>query len=371
MIYPIPPTDLPEWEELPIEMVELSDDYLTWAVQQSQTVANPEDQWQRYLQALGVAGLREWLAERAPDLAIIDCPEDFLWLRVGPFMLQLLVRGSLDDAFVHLPDPRLQLTNLIPEFCVLVTVLEEQMQIQVSGYVRQEYLQEWQSQIAELTSLPPHSIPLRKFTLNPDALLLELRCLQPQVAVQPTQDLTQATPMVINVALWLRDRLDAVAQELFWVLLPAFTPATAGLRSAIAELDTVMLELSTRGITVPPEARGAYHDILLSNDRLRLYAITWSLTSPKAVTLQFCEEVIDSWRLLLVLGTPSGDWLPGGIQWQVRDAHQLLSEQITPNNLSHALLYTEVEGDTQDAFCVTIIDASGVSVTLPPLTWRP
>lgn len=162
----------------------------------------------------------------------------------------------------------------------------------------------------------------------------------------------------INVASWLRDRLDTVAQELSWMLMPAFTPAMAELRSN-DPFSPIQSTLAARGIIIPAEARGAFQDQLLAPVTLRLYAVTWALP----ITNDSPE-----WTLLLVLGTVSGDFLPSGTSLQVRVAGELLDNQTAEPAVPY--LYTQVIGNLNEQFCSEIRLPNGEMIELPPFTFK-
>ena len=328
-----PRTELPDWDTLPTASVELSDRQIQQALELTQTVADPTQQWPTYLSALARLGVQEWLAERAPDLMVRSSSANPAQLQVGDFSLHLLTTGSLLGPTIALPP------DATPLLYVLVEVLEEQAQVRVCGYLRPD-------------SLPlPIEIPIAQFTLDPNTLLLNLRCsLTPSLSPAPTPSLPDSPQPLLNTALWLRDRLDDVAQELAWVLLPnPFTSASA-LRST-SPFGAIAAALEARGSSIPPEARGAFRDFRLGPINLCLWAIVWALP--------------DGWRLLLILSSQTEATLPPGVTFRVADDIQVLSEQTTQIQ-SGPNLYAEVEGSFGESFHVTIATPAGISVTLPP-----
>jgi hypothetical protein len=163
----------------------------------------------------------------------------------------------------------------------------------------------------------------------------------------------EQTAPPINVGLWLRDRLDRMAQELAWILMPAFAQATA--------LRSMEEALENRGIHIPPEARGAYQDLHLGNTDLRLHAITWVI--PLTATTQ-------GWTLLIILGSQNDTRLPVGTQLLVRDETQELAAQILSEAAPDAYLYAQVGGTWNEWFWVTIALPDGATMTLPPFTFH-
>jgi hypothetical protein len=452
-----PYPNLTELEFLPNEGVELSQPKINQAIQVSQSIPNPRRRWQTYLHALALFGFEEWLVGWAPSLDINDThcsilqPQYANWveaacnLHVGSFNLCLLTTGSLMDSVISLPRAAIDLPSFIPHLYVLVEVLEEEMQVQIYGYLRYDQLmQQQQSNPLKLLSNWTYGLPLDWFTLDSDALLLDLKCLRPDaislpaIAEQPSQAdpsaiATPSTPVslmtdgqlrsrlthllpqlrrsdtlpeqllnwdegvallsqpdlvawlhqelqttastspssllqtlaqpVINVGHWLRDQLDSVAQELSWVLMP---PRNFALRSIPSrsypgeEFEQVASAMERQGITIPSEARGAYHDFYWDGPPLRLHVVTWKLLS----TFEAPE-----WTLLLLLGTQTGIEMPTGIRLQIQDVSQVLEERISDESTQHSYLCMQVIGAWNEQFQVTIELTDGVIITPPPFAF--
>lgn len=189
--------------------------------------------------------------------------------------------------------------------------------------------------------------------------------------ISELQNLIQIiTRSALNVSLWLekeKRKIDELAENLSWVLLPVLTPAGAGLRCATEELDNIITELGNAGIEIPLQARGAYREISLGKHNLRLYAVVWPFLS---------EENLQEWTLMLVLGCASGVILPTDLKLRVSDSTGILVQRMTNQNNRDAYLYAQIAGNWNEKFLVTISlkdrDNNGViSVTLPPFTFRP
>jgi hypothetical protein len=164
--------------------------------------------------------------------------------------------------------------------------------------------------------------------------------------------LKSASDSVINVGVWLGDRLDNLAQQLSWILMPAFAPAAA--------LRSVRDELESRGVRIPAEARGAYRDLHIGNADLRLYAIAWTLP---------LTHNISGWTLLIILGAQPDVHLPPGIKLLVRDETQPLVEQVLDDEIQDAYLYAQVGGTWHEKFWVTLGFTDNSAITLPPFTF--
>ncbi|MBD3884587.1 DUF1822 family protein [Phormidium tenue FACHB-886] len=363
MIYQPPDfIDLLDSEALSDESIELSLEQVDRAARLAQSIPKA-DQWQAYIHALALFGFKQWLEEWASDLEIDDShcsicqPKssnriDAVYnLKIRHFNICLLATTTLAEVVVEIP----QFIPESPHTYVLIEVHEEQMQVQLYGYLRRDRLLAWQQ---SCSTAERFSIPLTWFIADPTALLLELRCLEPELLPQPPD------PQAISVGCWLSDRLDKAAQTLRWILLPpsvmqhanidaAFAPA---LRSASNEINEIVFA----GVDIPSAARGAYQDLQLGTAALRLHAFTWVL-SPTVEHLQ--------WTLLIILGAQPQSQLPVGIQLQVRDEKQLLFEQALEEETTGSYLYAQVGGDLTDQFWVTIDLPDGDAIASPPFVF--
>ncbi|HEY9619955.1 MAG TPA: DUF1822 family protein [Crinalium sp.] len=393
-------------ESLPIQSISLSAAQIERAIQLSQLATDEAAQWQTYLNTLGLLGFQDWLSERAPDLSIpfpiaAQLSGTTYTLEVGAFKLCLIVMGNLSDTVVSVPVEAIASSTQAAHLYVILEVQEEQEQMSVKACLRADRLtQQQQTHPLQPDSDGTYSLPLDWFESEPDNLLLYLRCLEPgtlplgitastpQTTVQPTPELSSTaspspasspsplpspssqspTTSLINAALWLRDQLDTVAQELSWVLLPP--PVASAMRSApTASADTttdrfeqMVRELNRAGLDLPPHARGAFRDLQWGSITVRLYAIIWAL--PLA-------DDQPEWTLLTVIGTPSGDRVPTGTRLQIQDQDQVLVERTATSTTQDAYLYGRVIGTWSEQFWVTVDMANGATITLPAFSFDP
>lgn len=362
-----------DFDAFSAETIDLSPLQIEQAVELS--VATPEtQQWQAYLNALGAIALGQWLEERAPTLTVgqfAPSPElgTAARVQVGEFALNLLATGSLGDRPLTLPQNFLDDPDLAAHFYVVVEVLEELEAAKIRCFMRRDRLVEQLPSASD--SQATHLLSLDSFEQNPDNLLLYLRCLDPAVIPLPAPrpSLWQETrETMVNVATWLQDRLDEAAAELEWVLLPAFSPdrlrlnPAAAMRSPVEELDDIVAQLQRSGTEIAPQARAAYQSFTLATTRLRLYVVTWAVLSP---------DNVPEWKLMLVLGTPSGNSLPNGTRLRVSDDTQLLVEEEMTVETVAPYLYTRVVGTWEETFTIAIALADGANITLPPFAFHP
>lgn len=184
--------DLLDLEALTDAGIELSDQQIDRAVQLSQPIPHPAQQWQTYLHALALVGFEQWLEEWAPDLSVDEsnCSifqppyanliDAVCHLQVGRFDLCLITIPLERSSTIDLPKAILDLPQFVPDIYLLVEVQEEQMQMQLYGYLRHDQLMtSRQSSPLAADSGWMSAVPLHWFNADPTSLLIELRHLDP------------------------------------------------------------------------------------------------------------------------------------------------------------------------------------------------
>jgi hypothetical protein len=347
-------------------------------------------------------------------------------LKIGEFKLCLVAMGSLTDRTIAIPRAAIDLPEFSAHFYVVVEVIEELEQATIQGFVRYDNLMEYcRLKPLQAESNWTYRLPMAWFERNSDELLhclrfvktaaialppipthppatppeiqAELEALLPQLQspecklwdvlsweqgaallanselldrllLTPSRVTTPETIVqhlkepIVNVGLWLRDEIDEFAQKLSWVLLPTFAPEAVPLRSPTQELEVILQQLERSGTNIPQVARGAYSDFKLSENSLRLYAVTWPKLSP---------DNQPAWTLLLILGATPGTSLQYGVRLLLRDKSSVLLERVLEPNTDETYLYAQVAGTWDEVFTVTAIAARGESLTLPPFVFCP
>lgn len=351
------------------DTVSLTEADLNCAVELAKHAPTEPQQWQTYLNVMARLGVETWLHQRAPELQMnhfhfhspTQSVDAVCQLQVGKFRLYLLATDDLNAIEIPISEAIIA-SSFTPHLCVLVEVLDELGQIQVHSAIQRAQL------IQQVRSLPLEAgnywLNIDTFDATPDRLLLWLRCLDANAMPTAAYAKPQTTPAqneiqqsVINLGLWLNDRLDQVAQEFAWILLPPPVPSFAfrPLRSPIEEFNHVLGELTQQGrINAPPQARGGYRDFQWEDASLRLYALTWKISD-------------EDWSLLFVLGAQPGTTLPIGARLQVRDEHQILAEPVLRDR-TQDYLFAQVIGTGTENFWASISFNSGAVLTLPPFT---
>ena len=274
---------------------------------------------QVYFQALGLVAFEEWLKKREPNILVdrrktsLSHPESALDinavcnLQVGEFKVCLISDLSFSDELISIPQVVINQLEFAADFYVLVGVEDELEVAAVRGFITYDELVNLTGNIPVLSD-GSYEISLNNFHQKADELLLQLRCLSPvdiaslisekQSSEIPEliQDLSQ---QAVNVGLWLQNKLDEVAQDLSWNLLPAapslsplrFKESTANL--AVEDLESILTQIDD--LEIPAVAARGYRNIQLGENQLRLYALTWCL-----------PDTEDEWSLLVILGAIPG-----------------------------------------------------------------
>jgi hypothetical protein len=347
-----------DWNLLTEDQIELSAEQVTQASQWAQ--ANSAQRWEKYLYLLARFAVQQWLSDRAPDLQVQTAfpsarspISEISLLQVGAYQLQILTAGTFQDAIVSLPPN----ASGHPHFYVLVEVIEEQQQARVLGACNTLSLA--QPTVASIQGEGDRlgSMARSQFTLDANALLLQLRCLHPSAFPLTPLLLTPHAllPPLINAATWLSNQLDELAQDLDWLLLPVSSGLTPAFRGQ-EQLEQIRQALEAVAVTIPPEARGASRELRWEGGLLRLYALVWELSNAE-------------WSMLVVVGSDRDLRLSTGIQLQIRDQSQTLIDQTANTSLTNTCLYGQVVGDWGEPFWITVTTEDGAMFEIPPFTF--
>ena len=174
---------------------------------------------------------------------------------------------------------------------------------------------------------------------------------------------SEITQTAINVKAWLSNELDELARELSWTLLPTPT-AAGGLRdlevisreSPDKEFAAIITQLRASGEEIPETIGGAYQNFNLASYGLRLFAVIWDVAE---------IEDVPEWSLLLVLGAQPDNYLPQGLKLEVKAGEAVLDDKIISENTDDSYIYTQVIGELNEQFTVSIILADGTTFTFP------
>jgi hypothetical protein len=339
------------------------------ALQHSQTLVDETQQWQAYLNILALHAVRQWVSDRAPEMNIktqTTHAEIATQLHIQGFKLNIMAMGSLTEAAIAIPANWIESPTLAAHLYIVVEVLEELEIARIYCLIRRDRLV---AQFSKTKLNNSYFLPLNACDREANTLLLYLRCLDPATIPLPqAQAQVAATQRILNVGAWLQNRLDDVATELAWTLLPIFDPDSyrlspvPALRSPVQELDTMLNEIQQQGSEITSQAHAAFRDINVGTTPLRLYVVTWA---------DFPADATPEWQLILILGTPSGLSLPDSTCLRVSDDSNLLLEQAMLPNSDEPYLYAHIAGELHETFTIELALADGTSLTLPPFGFDP
>lgn len=329
------------------------------AAQQLSLSAAPPAQWSAYLNQLAARGFTQWLAARAPEMAVRQLTAN-TW-QIDGFRVCAIAAPEEDEILL----PQAALDQMPCHLYVAVGVHEEYGQVWIAASIRYDQLQSR----SLVTEDQAYRVPLAQMSLDSNQLLLTLRCAEPSLiplsgsvsaSVAALQQQANATRM--RVGQWLNRKLDDLAAELSWVLLPPL-PQTVGLRSVAAPtspeamLAQVVQTVTQQGIEVPENCQSAYFDLPTRDPALRLYVVIGQVNPME-------------WSMLVILGKPDGDALPANLQLSVSDGENVLVQQQIDVARSQSYLYTQLIGEMHEAFQVTITLPDETVYTLPEFVFQ-
>lgn len=178
--------------------ISLTPEQIDRAIELSNSIINPQQQWQTYLNALALFGFTSWLEERDSSIQVnsANCSvtqpqyanyiDGVFNLTVGEFKVCLLTNGVAVDELITSPRAVLELPEYAAHFYILVNVIEERGQVAIDSFLRYDEIIDRQ----QTNNLTPNTdwtydIPLTWFNSESDDLLLNLRCLNSQAIALP------------------------------------------------------------------------------------------------------------------------------------------------------------------------------------------
>lgn len=338
--------------------VDLSETATQWAARISQPTVNPDEQWEGFIQAIAIAGFKQWLGEGSLSLnatyAEEHVPNTGINLQVEGYQICVIASNlGGEEVSIDLAET--------PHLYVLVAVREEANQVDIIGALDHKRL----VQFASANQATTYQVPTMLFTIEPEQMLLYFSCLEPdsvvsRVAISSNTRREMVADQAINVGLWLQDQVDELAAQLSWRLLPP-PVAISAMRPVRRPVEAVVDALSVQGVQLPTEARGASGLVNIDAFTGQLYAWAWPLT---------VEDQVE-WRLLLLLGPALGQVLPAGVQLQVSDSRSVLVQESLSVTSVDAYLYTQVQGTQAEKFWLRIILPGGAERTLPAFEFKP
>ena len=326
---------------------------------------------------------------------------------VDNFKICIITGSNLIDEH-NIPFAVFDIPRFTAHFYVLMQVIEEKEQVAITGFISYEqYCRYQQTAQLPIESDWTYTIPQSWFNSESNSLLLNLRCLSADAielpVIQDNPEIDNATELkqkllklesqlqnqnlwqlltvqegidllnnselvdwvyqtikpspiqpLINVGNWLSNKLDEIANEIGWVLMPSLR--LSELRS-LENFEQVRTGLEQQGVHIPANAKGAYRDLECNESTsLRLYAITWLLNE---------NSDNSEWVLLIVLGSQPQKIMPETLKLEVRDETELLFEQEVKDTTQN-ILYAQVVGNWGERFWINIIVDENTLIEIPP-----
>lgn len=214
---PLPSKEVTEdFIALPVELTALEPAQITQIQQLSQVAVNEAQQWQIYLNALGLFGFEQWLADRSTlsvdhqacslfqpgYAALIPVATQ---VTVGAFRICVIaVEGTPEQ--IELPRAVVELPEFMAHFYVVAEVWEELQMVTIWGFMRYDQLTALQQRGNLQTNADwTVTIPLSEFEPETDRLLLHLRCLDPAILRLPEvnqQPLQLPADLMVRLSNW-------------------------------------------------------------------------------------------------------------------------------------------------------------------------
>lgn len=169
----------------------------------------------------------------------------------------------------------------------------------------------------------------------------------------------------INVGTWFQEQLDDLAQQLSWVLLPTVSSQMrlkkVDSSSPAEDFEAILTQLQRQGVTLLPNARAAYSNLVVGAVPARLCVVTGMVQT---------EGHPPEWSLLVIVGPAPGNHLPYGTCLRISDVTGVLVQRSLESSLNDDYLYAEVFGSLDERFLVTITLPEGAVLSLPPFSMQ-
>ena len=186
---------------------------------QAKTIVNntiPEaQQWQAYLNALGVLSLEKWLSPRILDKTIsrnLSTIENVGILNIGGFKIGAIVTEHVLDEVVNIPQVAIDNAELASHFYVLLEVSEEEEIVTLRGLMRYDQLVDYRNSYnLQPASNDCYQLPLELLDWEPNHLLFYTRYLEPAAIALPV---TAQTTVQENLREYLQETTTKLSQWL-------------------------------------------------------------------------------------------------------------------------------------------------------------
>lgn len=209
------------------ESIWLESEHFEEAKKISDRANHEADNWQTYLNALALLGFEEWLSTRINQQSI-KRDSNISYLKVGEFKLCLIATENILDEEVNLAVDFIDKPELAAHFYVLLEVLEEQEEVIIRGFLRDDELVNYKTRVKLQPRDGFYRLPLAEFDPEPNHLIFYSRFLEPTAIVLPVVTETKAEENLVvhlqetttKLSQWLQGVIDESWQAIDTLLSP-------------------------------------------------------------------------------------------------------------------------------------------------------
>ena len=144
------------------------------------STTNELQQWQAYLNALALFGLKAWVNERikVPTICETKTISQYGIIKVGEFQICLIATEQVLDEVVNIPQQALNNSEPI-HFYSLLEVNEEEEQLIIRGFIRHDQLVNYLNTSSNSLYNNCYQLPLTLLDAEPSHLLFYIRYVEP------------------------------------------------------------------------------------------------------------------------------------------------------------------------------------------------
>ncbi len=212
------------------ETLWLEPEYCDRARAISQSLNHEQQQWQAYLNTLGMLALESWLKDHLPNHLIQpslrNLPEAS-YLSAGGFTICVIAAEHLLDETIRIAKVAIAQPELAAHFYVVVEVLEEAEQAIVRGFLRHDELTTLANRMIASEVDEFYLFPLSALDAEPNHLLTYIQYSEPIAIPLPTVSTPsvaasseQFPPLTTRLSQWLQGVLDQGWQAIDTLINP-------------------------------------------------------------------------------------------------------------------------------------------------------
>ncbi|KAF3884309.1 DUF1822 family protein [Tolypothrix campylonemoides VB511288_2] len=181
------------------ESIWLEPEHFYQAIQTSNQIMNESQQWQIYLNSLGLLGFEQWLTARLPEQLIqkhTHVIETCAQLQLGEFKFCLISTENILDEVVNIPESTIHQHEQLAHFYVVLEVSEEQEEVIIRGCLRYDRLITYCS--SDFLQDGFYQLPLSVFDPEPNHLLHYYLYLEPSSIPLPVATPEQVSDKILT-----------------------------------------------------------------------------------------------------------------------------------------------------------------------------